>query len=225
MISAIVYFISSIVLTIFCYKVYFAGHGKNKTRNPFVNNFSWATFFIAISFLKGAVLIMIAISFSITGLLFWTDFIGRALFYTAAIFSVQIPLYKFFPKNKKAIIVPYISGLIGVLLLIYQFYFRNTPTISSEGIVSWNANIILGVGMTILFIVPWAVTSFIFIKEFINSKIKSPKPLLLGIGFFLICIGGILQDLSTIIFTYIAFSMILMAGFLTVLTGMFYEEE
>jgi len=224
MISAIVYLIDAIVVGLFCYRAYSISYGK-KSKNVFASYIFWATLFMTISFLKSVILIPISIILSQNYLLFWADFIGRALFYIAAFFSIQIPLYKFFPNNKKTIIFSFISMAIGAALLVYQLSSNNFPSISKEGIVNWNAGIILTTGVAILLLIPWAAASFIFIKEFVDSKFKSIKPFFIGSGFFLICVGATFQDSANTIILYILFSIPLMAGFMMILAGMYYEEE
>lgn len=224
MISSIIYLIGSIVVGIFCGKIYLSNRTK-KGKNPFTNYFFWVTLFVSIAFLKSAIIIPIYIFVYSDDLLFWTDFAGRALFYAAAIFSVRIPFYKFFPKSKKTVIFSYISAIIGSLLLVYQLTHRNVPVLSDVGIVNWNADNILAAGMAVLLIIPWAVTSFVFIREFVKSKFSLVKSFLLGLGFFSVCVGAIFQDLSGNIFSYISFGIILVAGFLFMLAGMFYEEK
>lgn len=224
MISAIMYLIGGIVIGIFCYECYLTGYGKG-VKNPFANLFFWSALFITISFFKSAILIPISALLENNEVLFWTDFIGRGLYYAAAVFSVRIPLYKLFPKSKKTVIMSYIYALIGISLLIYQYIFPNTPTIFSTGIINWGADVVLALGMGVLMILPWAAISYIFIREFVRSKFSLPKPLLLGSGFFLICIAGIFQDLSTTVITYVFFGILLVIGFLLALAGIFYEKE
>ena len=108
-------------------------------------------------------------------------------------------------------------ALIGIVLLIYQLIFRNTPILSNVGIIDWKADIVMAVGIAILFILPWAAISYIFISEFIRSKFTLPKPFLLGSGYFLICVAAIFQDLSTTVTTYVFFGMLLIVGFLSLL--------
>jgi hypothetical protein len=224
MISAVVYLIDAIIVGLFCYKAYSISYG-NKSDNRFATYIFWATLFIAISFLKSAILIPISINSNQPLLLFWTDFAGRALFYAAAAFSVQIPLYKFFPKSNKTIILSFVTIFIGATLLVYQLGTKNFPFVTDTGIVNWNSGVILTAGMAILLLLPWAITSFLFIKEFIKSKFRSLKPFLIGSGFFLICVGATFQDSASTILLYILFSIPLVAGFMFVLAGMFYEEE
>jgi hypothetical protein len=218
------YLIASIVLGVFSYESYSTGYGKG-IKNPFANYFFWSTLFFSIAFLKSAVIIPIAALYTGSDILFWADFVGRTLFYTGAIFSVRVPLYKLFPKSKKTIIFSYIFGVIGALLLVYQLCYRNIPVISSSGIVNWNADIVLAAGMTFLLILPWAAISIIFIREFIKSEFSLPKSFLLGTGFFLICVSAIFQDLSSSVITYVLFGVLLVVGFLFALAGIFYESE
>ena len=224
MISAIIYLIDGVILAIFFYRVFTSVSGKI-TKNPFAAYFSWATFFYSTSFLLAFVSISVAIMISNNNILFWTDYIGRVFFYIGAIFAVQIPLYKYFPKNNRRFILSYLYGLIGVALIIYQFTIRNIPTVDSAGLVNWHAGPILSGGIALLMLVPWAATSVIFISEFVKSKFKLPKPFFLGFGFFLVCVGAIFQDLSNNALYFIIFSVILTIGFLLVLVGMFYKEE
>lgn len=224
MISAIMYLIAGIVVGVFCYESYLSGYSKG-IKNPFANYFFWSSLFFTISFFKSAIIIPISVFYHSSELLFWADFVGRALFYTGAIFSVQVPLYKLFPNSKKTVIFSYIFMMIGIALLAYQLLNRNIPVISNTGIVNWDSNIVLAAGMTVLLIVPWAAISYIFIREFIKSKFSLPKPFLLGSGFFLICVGGIFQDLSNTVATYVLFGILLVVGFLFNLAGMFYEKD
>jgi hypothetical protein len=218
------YLITGVVIGVFCYESYSTGYGKG-IKNPFSNYFFWVALFMSIAFLHSVVIIPISITIPHSDLLFWTDLAGRALFYIAAVFSVQIPLYQLFPKSKKTIIFPYAFGVIGALLLVYQLCYRNIPIISSSGIVNWNADIVLAAGMAILLIIPWGAISFIFIRQFVKSKFSLPKSFLLGTGFFLICIGALFQDLSSTVITYIFFGTLLVIGFLFALAGMFYESD
>jgi hypothetical protein len=224
MINAIIYFIDSIVIGIFCYKVYSFGN-KKMGNNSFINHFFWVSLFITIAFLKSAIIIPISLYLPENDLLFWTDFIGRGLFYIVAAFSVRIPLYEFFPKSSKTIIWSYAFIVIGILLLIYQFINRNEPTINSVGIINWNADIILSMGMAALLVIPWSVTSIIFIRDFIHSGFGRIRPLLLGSGFLAASIGTVFQDSSTTVFNYIFFGLFLVIGFALMLVGMFYEQK
>jgi hypothetical protein len=223
MISAIMYLIAGIVIGIFSYECYLTGYGKG-AKNPFANYFFWAALFFAISYIQSVVIIMVSTLHSSSDLLFWADFIARAFFYIGAVFSVRVPLYKLFPKSKKTVIFSYIYALIGVVLMVYQIIYRNIPVMNNSGIINWNAGIVLVVGIAILLIVPWAAISYIFLREFIKSKFSLLKPFLLGSGFFLICIGGSFQDLSSTVIQYIFFGILLAVGFLSALAGMFYEE-
>lgn len=102
MVSVMMYFIAGIVSGLLCFKCYLVGYGKG-IKNPFANLFFWSALFVSLAFLKSAAGIPIYISLNNNELLFWNDFIGRMLFYTAAVFSVRIPLYRLYPKSKKTI--------------------------------------------------------------------------------------------------------------------------
>ncbi len=224
MISAIMYFIAGIVIGTFSCASYMTGYGKG-IKNPFAILFFWSALFIALGCFKSAILIPIAILTENKDLLFWNDFIGRGLYYISAIFCVRVPIYKIFPKSKKTVIASYMVALIGIMLLIYQLIFRNTPILSNVGIINWKADIVMAVGIAILFILPWAAISYIFISEFIRSKFSSHKPLLLGLGFFLVCVGGIFQDMSTTVAAFVFFGIVFVTGFLLSLAGIFYDKE
>lgn len=224
MISSILYLINGIIISVFFYKTYLSIAGRI-TKNPFAFYFLCASFFYAVNFLSSSIIIATAIYYHNNDLLFIADIISRTLFYTAAIFVVQIPLYKYFPKNKKRFIISYLYGILGAVLVIYQLNIMNTPTINNIGIVNWHTNVILGSGMSILWLAPWIATSSIFILDFIKSKFKLVKSFLIGVGWALICIGGSLQYASTDTSSYIVFSIVLAMGFLTVLAGTFYQKE
>lgn len=178
---------------------------------------------IAISYYQTAILISLAIIYENNAILFWTDFAARILFYVAAVFIIRVPLHKLFPKSKKIFLFSYAYALIGIILATYQFFIRNIPLLTSSEIANWGADVILADGITIMLLVPWAATSYIFINEFIRSKFSQIKPFLLGAGFFLICVGGIFQDLSNHVIAYLFFSILLAIGFLFALAGMFFE--
>ncbi len=222
MISGFVYLVNTIILGLFCYKTYLVGYGKN---NIFAKYLFWSSLFITVSFLKSVILIFLAISLSSADLLFWADFFGRILFYTAGAFAVQIPLYKFFPNNKKNTYVSYFWILIGIVFVVFQLLHRNEPFIEGTGIINWGASVGLTAGMALLVLAPWAVTSFIFIREFVKSKFTKIKSFLLGSGWFFVCIGATFQDSAKSVFFYILFGIILMLGFMSVLAGLFYEES
>lgn len=224
MISSISYLINGIIVSVFFYKTYLSIAGKIN-KNPFAFYFLCASFFYAIDFLISSVIISFAIYCHNNDLLFVADIINRTLFYTAAVFVVQIPLYKYFPKNKKRFIMSYLYGALGAVLILYQLNFMNEPTINNVGIVNWHTSAILGGGMSILWLIPWIATSYIFISDFIKSKFKLVKAFLIGTGWALMCIGGSLQYISTNTSSYVASSIILAIGFLTVLAGTFYKKE
>jgi hypothetical protein len=227
MVTAIIYLIDSIIIGVFSYKCYSIGYGK-KLKNPFANYLFLSTFFLTLSFLSGFFLTFIAAFTSDDSFIFSYNILARILFYISAVFSVQIPLYKLYPNDKRRYIFSFLAGIVGIALLAYQYSTLNSalqPIINSVGIVSWNADIVLIVGMMYLMILPWAATSIIFINEFIRSRFSKPKLLFLGFGFFLICVGTSFQDVFSIVSWYVLFSIIAMMGFLLTLAGMFYEEE
>lgn len=223
MITAFTYFIGSIVVGIFAYKCYSIGYGK-KLKNSFANYLFISTSLISLSMLKSAILIPIAYYTKNNDLLFWSDFIGRAMYYLVAVFTVQIPLYKFYLNDKRRFIFSVIYAIVGIIMLIYQLTYRNQPFIQSNGLVDWNSNLALVIAIIYLLMLPWLVTAIIFVKEFIDSKFKSPKPLLIGLGFFSICIGGIFQDAFNEVYPFISFVIVLMLDYLFILSGLYYEE-
>jgi hypothetical protein len=227
MITAIIYLIDSIIIGLFSYKCYSIGYGK-KLKNPFANYLFLSSLFMTIAFLSGFILTSVATYTSNDSFIFSYNIFARILFYISAVFSVQVPLYKLYPNDKRRYIFSYLAGIISITLLAYQLLNIDNlarPAINAAGIVSWNAGIVLIIGMMYLMILPWAATSIIFINEFIRSRFSKPKLLFLGFGFFLICIGTSFQDVFSVVSLYILFSVISMIGFLLALAGMFYEEE
>ncbi len=222
MITASIYLIDSIIVGFFAYKCYSIGYGKG-LKNSFANYLFLSSTFISIGFLKSGIMCAIATSMNNSEILFWSDFTGRALFYLAAVFSVQIPLYKFYPNDKRRFLFSIVAIVVGLALLAYQLFFRNHPIIEPSGMINWDADIILLAGMTYLIILPWVVTTYIFTKEYFASKLRSPKSLLLGLGFFCITVGGTLQDASSTILSFIIFGIVSAIGYLMVLAGLFYE--
>jgi hypothetical protein len=185
----------------------------------------WATFFHAIAYFTRSILTTTAILLPNYNLLFWDDYIGRIFFYAGAVFAIQIPLYWLFPKDKNRFILSYLAIVIGGILSVYQFFVRNIPTLNSAGFVNWHVSAILSGGMALILVAPWTATMIIFLIEFAKSKFKSLKPFYLGVGFFLISAGGLFQDMATNTFSYIFFSILLAAGFLLILAGVFYENN
>lgn len=149
------------------------------------------------------------------------------MFYTSAFFAAQVPLYKFFPNDKRRWIFSYLAGLIGIALLYYQYFYTSMhPLINAYGIVNWDVNIVLAVGMMFLMFLPWLATSIIFFSEFIKSRFSSPKLFLLGSGFLLIVVGGFFTDnFVSDAMWYIVFSIVMVTGFLFCLAGLYYEEQ
>lgn len=223
MIRVLVYLFLGIVLAILAYKCYSVGYGK-RLKNSFANIMFISTAIISLASFKSAIMITIALSTSDNTMLFWSDLTGRALFYAASVFSVQIPLYKYYPNDKKRLVFSYIAAAIGLVLIAYQLINRNEPTTDINNMINFNADAIMIAGMAYLLIIPWAATSFIFIKEFFSSKNVSPKSLLIGVGFLLVTVGAVFQDVFSIISWFVLFSIILVAGFLFVLAGIFYED-
>lgn len=227
MITAIIYLIDSVIIGVFAYKCYSVGYAK-KSNNHFANYLFLSTFFMSLSFLLGCVLTSMAAFTSNDSYIFYYNIFARIIFYISAVFAVQIPLYKLYPNDKKRYIFSYLAAIVGVTLLAYQLLNINhvaRPVINAVGIVNWNTDIVLIIGMMYLMIIPWAATTLIFISEFIKSRFSMPKLLLLGSGFFFICVGASFQDIFSVVFWYVLFSIISMVGFLLALAGMFYEEE
>jgi len=228
MITAIIYFIDGLILSIFCYKLYHSVSGKI-TKNPFTFYFLWALFFPAVNAFYSAICITIAIIYPTFISLSLINVTARTLFYIGSIFAVQIPLYKYFPKSRWRYVFSYMFGAVGVALTIYHIVaVSSVPAIGENGIVNWQTDTILNIGMAILVIGPWLASSVIFILEFIRSKFRLTKSLFLGVGFLLVCVGAVFQNSSGPLFTqfwYVFFSVILMVGWLFTLAGMFYEAE
>lgn len=227
MITAIIYLINTIIISIFSYKCYSMGYGK-KLKNPFANYLFLSTFFIALSYFLGLFLIIIATRTFDDSYLFYYNILARILFYISALFSFQVPLYRFFPNNKRRFLLSYLAGVIGIALFVYQILNINNiahPMINTAGIVNWNTGIVLSIGMGYLMILPWAATSIIFISEFIKSRFSKPKSFLLGFGFFLVCASGFFADTFSVVVWYILFNSIMAVGFLFCLAGMFYEQK
>lgn len=228
MITAIIYFIDGVILSLFCYRLYLSVSGKI-TKNPFVFYFLWALFFYVLNAFYSAIFTALAIIYPSYISLSLINTIARVFFYIGSIFAVQIPLYKYFPKSRRRYIFSYLFGAIGIALLVYQiFAAHDIPVLGKNGVVDLHADMVLNVGMAILVVGPWLASSVIFILEFVRSKFKLIKPLLLAIGFLLASIGAVFQNSSGPFFTlfwYIFFSVVLMLGWLFTLAGMFYEVE
>lgn len=227
MLTAIIYFIDSVVIGLFCYKS-FTFRNRESGKNLFAGYFFWASLIIALSFLKSSILITVHIywlKLSGSDLLFWSDIIGRALFYLAAAISIGIPFEKIYPNRSNHKVISYTFLAVGGLLIIYQLIFRNHPVLSESGIVNWDAGFVLSAGMAILFIIPWAITALLFISDFIRSKFTLYKQLLLGLGFLLVCIGAVFQDSSLDISGYVTYGLVLLAGFLFLLAGILYKTR
>ena len=73
-------------------------------------------------------------------------------------------------------------------------------------------------------VAPWAATSFIFIREYLTSKSKNLKSILLGFGFMLIVVGVFGQEYTNIVSLYITFNIISLLGYLFALAGLYYED-
>lgn len=225
MLTAIVYFITSIIVGLFSYKCFSAGYGK-KLKNNFANYLFLSTLFSSISYLVGGVLVLLTVKTLDKSFLEIYNYLARFLFYTSAIFTIQVPLYKSYPNDKRRYIFSFLVGVVGIFLLYYQYFYTNQqPFINDSGLVNWGTDIVLSIGMMVVVPIPWAATSLVFFKEFIKNKLASPKPFLLGLGFLLIVVGGFFTDnfINNVIL-YVLFSATMMVGFLFSLAGMFYEE-
>ncbi len=224
MLTAIIYLISTVIIGLFAYKCYSVGYGK-KIENPFANYLFFSSLFITFSYLTGFILVFLAVYTANDVFIFIYNFLARIFFYTSAVFSVQVPLYKFYPNDKRRYIFSYLVAAIGIGLLIYQSFNIVHPTINPSGIVNWKTDIVLSMGMACLMIIPWAATSIIFIREFIKGKFQSPKPFFIGFGFFFICLGGFFADAFSAVNLYIISNSAMILGFLFCLAGMFYSEN
>ncbi len=226
MVTALIYIISSIIIGLFSYKCYSVGYGKKK-KNPFANYLYLSSLFITLSYLSGGILTALTAYTYDNKYLEYYNFLARALFYMSAVFAAQVPLYKFFPNDKRRWAFSYLAGLVGIALLYYQYFYTNMqPSINAFGIVNWDVNIVLAIGMMFVMFLPWLATSIIFFSEFIKSRFSSPKLFLLGYGFFLIVTGGFFTDnfISDAVW-YIVFSIVMVTGFLFCLAGMYYEDS
>ncbi|MDD3035381.1 MAG: hypothetical protein PHO93_00485 [Candidatus Saccharimonadaceae bacterium] len=223
MITALAYLFNGIVVGIFAYKCYSIGY-KNGLKNSFTNYLFWTTLLVAIVAFKMSIMVAAAFYNSNETLLFWSDITTRPLYYISSIFAVQIPLYKYYPNDKRRFIFSYIAGALGIALVIYQVFNRNIPTFGANGIIDWHPDLILTTGMGCLMVAPWAATSFIFIREYLTSKSKNLKSILLGFGFMLIVVGVFGQEYTNIVSLYITFNIISLLGYLFALAGLYYED-
>ncbi len=221
MITAIVYLINGIVVAIISYRVFLT---MKKNNNSLFVYFFWTLFFYSLSYLKGALLIPIAIFTDGNTILYWIDFIGRILFYLGSAFLIQIPLYKYFPKSKNRYIFSFYVCILGLALSTYQLLFPNYPFVNKLGIINWQADSILAVGMSIIALASWVATSLVFGFEYLKDR-KKIKSLLIGTGLLVTVIGGLFQDLAATVFGYVFFGVVLMLGFMVVFAGLYYEGE
>lgn len=225
MITTIIYFITFVIVGLFSYKCYLAGYAKG-LKNNFANYLFLSSLFISLSYLAGGILTLLSVQTLDDSFIYYYNYVARILFYTSAVFAVQVPLYKYYPNDKRRYIFSFIAAIAGVALLTYQHFYTNQhPTINGAGIVNWDTSIVLSLGMMCMMLVPWAATSIVFFIEFINNKFASPKPFLLGSGFLLICIGGFFTDnFINSVTLYVIFSALMIFGFLFCLAGLFYED-
>lgn len=180
--------------------------------------------FVALASIKASFVSAIYIYNFDTNFLFWSDLIGRGLYYLSAVFAVQITLYKFYPNSKKRFLVSFFVALVGIGLITYQLINRNQPTIDANNIINFNPDLVMIAGIGSLVIIPWTMTSVVFIREYIKNNFKPPKPLLIGLGFLIISIGGIFQDVYSDTRLFILFSILLAFGFLFAIVGLFYDD-
>lgn len=222
MITAFVYFINGLIMAYFSYKTYVS---LNKKDNPFLFYFFGTTFSYFISFLLYVVLIVFSVKLNNPELVFWSDYFGRIFLYIGSAFAAQIFLYKYFPKTKKRYLFSFAILLAGLILAIYNFFNPNPAFIDSSGIVHWEASFILASGLALIFLSVWIPNSVIFIYEFLKSKMRSRKALLLGLGFLLGALGGLFQDFAATTLEYILINFMLGLGFILIFLGLFYEEN
>jgi hypothetical protein len=101
----------------------------------------------------------------------------------------------------------------------------NHPYIDKLGIIHWQAQPFLGLGLAIVFISVWIPASYVFVTEFIKSKFTSLKALFLGVGFLLGAVSGFLQDFAFSTLQYLVVNLSLALGFVLIFIGLFYEED
>jgi hypothetical protein len=221
MLTMLVYFINGVILAFFAVKVYLSIRKKS---NPYMGYFMGTAAFYSLSMLSYTFLISTAIITKDNIFLYWSDFIGRLFLYIGSLFAVQIALYHFLPKSNKRFLASIFLGVISFFLVIYNLLYPNYPYFDQYKIIHWQASPLLGAGLAFVFVCVWIPASYVFIREFIKSGFTSVKAFLLGSGFFLGSVSGLLQDFSVTTVQYLVVNLALALGFILIFFGLFYEE-
>lgn len=222
MFTVFVYLIIEIVLVSMAIRLYMS---FRKNKNPFVLYFMLAISSIAIG--QAVNLAMIAIFFFTESvkILYLSDVIGRTFMYIGAAFLAQLPLYLLFPKSKKRIYVTYTIILADLVFLLYSLSFYYQPYIASNGIIKWmapnNITVLPGFFLAVIYF----STIGVLIYQFIKSKFRSYKTLLMIIGLILATIGGIGQDFGGTNLEYFLINITMLLGFVLVFIAIFIEEK
>jgi hypothetical protein len=157
--------------------------------------------------------------------LYLGDFFGRSLLYIGSLFAIQITLYNLWPKSKKRFFASFVLGLISLFYIIYNYLNPNHPYIDRLQIVHWEASPVLASGLAVVLFTVWVPASIVFFHQFYKSKFKSLKAFLLGSGFLLGAITGILQDYVVSTVGYLNVNLFLSIGFILIFSGLFYDEK
>lgn len=220
MITALVYFINGLVMLFFVIKLHRSL--KNKKNNPYLNYFLGTTGFYCAALLAYTVLLTLGVLYENSTLLFYSDFIGRILIFIGTAFALQIPLFKKIPKFKYRYLASFLLLFVASLIMIYNYFNPNIPTVDSLNIVYWNAPNIVAYGFGLIVMGVWLPTATIFLLE--SFKEKSVKAFFLGIGFFLGALSGILQDFGRNTLEYVIINLLLAIGFILIFFGLFKDE-
>jgi hydrogenase/urease accessory protein HupE len=214
--------IFSFVLVVFFFKLLSLNRQKP---SPFTTYFLGGIGISAVGQVIATVLVGIVLIIGNTSnLLYWTDIIGRFALLGGAAFTVQIPLYMLFPKSRNRFLVSYAVILATIILLIANLTQHYKPFFNPIGITEI-PNTLVGTISGILLLVIWLSATIVFFFNFIQSKFKSTRSLLLGCGFLLTSLGGSsYQAFDKNVTEYLIANLVITLGFLILFAALFVKE-
>lgn len=217
-----VYIIIAIILLFLSFRLYVL---NKKESNKLAVYFFWGLLTSGIGQVISLSVAMCYFPLQNGSFLYWGDIIGRLFLYLSAAFLIQMSLYLYFPESKKRLYISYLYVLCGLLLFTYSATLNYQPYFDSIGILHWQAplNFSIIYGLPLFF--AWASITILFLAEFVKSRFKSSKALVIGIGFLLATISGVAQDFGKTILEYLLINLLLALGFILVFFGVFIKEK
>lgn len=160
----------------------------------------------------------------------WAYIDGHIFLYLALALTISVPLQLYFPSQQKLKTLIFSFFLIfGTVITFLNILNPNTPVFdANSGITFLNASPLIGKLIPIIAILSWVPAGVIFIYKGIKARhdrLVFVRSMLLGVGLLMLVVFGPLHDIATTASQYLVADIFTMVGFLTMASGVFYQQK